>query len=61
MFSSSFLLLSISKLELPPPNSPPPPEFVGAATSRIYHHGTPACQPDLISASRESDSGAARV
>jgi len=42
MFSSSLLLLSIGKLDLPPPNSLPPPlEFIGAAASRIYR-GTPA-------------------
>jgi len=58
MFSSSLLLLSIGKLDLPPPNSPPP-EFIGAAASRIYH-GAPARQPDLITASRESDGGAAQ-
>jgi len=51
MFSSSLLLLSIGKLDLPPPNSPPLPlEFVGAAASRIYH-GALARQPDLIAAS----------
>jgi len=38
MFSSSLLLLSIGKLDLPPPNSPPlPPEFIGATASQIYH------------------------
>jgi len=52
MFSSSLLLFSIGKLDLPPPNSPP--EFIGTAASRIYH-GAPARQPDLIAASRESD------
>ena len=62
MFSSLLLLLSIGKLDLPPPNSPPPPEFIGAAASRIYH-GAPALtarRPDLIAASRESDGGAAQ-
>ena len=58
MFSSSLLLLSIGKLDLPTPNSPPP-EFIGAAASRIYH-GAQARQPDLIAASRESDGGAAQ-
>jgi len=53
MFSSSLLLLSIGILD-----SPPPPEFIGATASWIYH-GTPARQPDLITASRKSDSSAA--
>jgi len=34
------------------------PEFTGATASRIYHGGL-ACQPDLITASRKSDSGVA--
>jgi len=57
MFSYSLVLFSIGTLDLAPPNLPPP-EFICAAASQIYH-GLPACQPDLTSASRKSDSGMA--
>jgi len=53
------VLLSIGTLDSPQPNSPPPlPEFIGAATSRIYH-GAPEHQPDLTAASQKSDGGTA--
>jgi len=43
MFSYSLVSLNICTLDLVLPNSPPPPppEFVGTASSRIYH-GAPA-------------------